>query len=236
MLSANSRSLTLLDEVLDYTGQDEDRFFLLSIPGRPAPSGRHAAFYRPGPIDEDPDDILHGPHLALANGSDVRDRHRVAVFADVDWDDPEQEAVLAGFLRHEIRHAEQWDELGQDFFDLYDLAELVCQWKVGGLPRGGVLYGLIPAEMDANAAAAKFLRERRPGAINAVLNSDYNALARSNTDPGPLTDLPTKMIAFLYLLREVADDPTRSQGITFEQRLRRVSERAARTWASLSAA
>jgi hypothetical protein len=69
-----------------------------------------------------------------------------------------------------------------------------------------------------------------------VLNSDYNALARSNTDPGPLTDLPTKMIAFLYLLREVADDPIRSQGITFEQRLRRVSERAARTWAALSAA
>ena len=100
------------------------------------------------------------------------------------------------------------------------------------MPRGGILYGLIPAEMDANAAAAKFLRERRPEAINMVLNSDYNALARSNTDPGPLTDLPTKMIAFLYLLREVADDPTRSQGITFEERLRRVSERAARTWAS----
>jgi hypothetical protein len=158
----------------------------------------------------------------------------VAIFADVDWDDPEQEAVLAGFLRHEIRHAEQWDELGQDFFDLYDLAELVCQWKVGGLPGGGILYGLIPAEMDANAAAAKFLRERRPEAINMVLNSDCNALARSNTDPGPLTDLPTKMIAFLYLLREVADDPTRSQGITFGQRLRRVSERAARTWTALS--
>jgi hypothetical protein len=44
------------------------------------------------------------------------------------------------------------------------------------------------------------------------------------------------MIAFLYLLREVADDPTRSQGIMFEKRLRRVSERAARTWAALSAA
>lgn len=128
MLSANSRSSILFNEVLDYAAQDQDRFFLVSIPGR------------------------------LANGPDVRDRHRVAVFADVDWDDPEQEAVLAGFLRHEVRHAEQWDELGQDFFDLYDLAELVCQWKVGGLPRGGILYGLIPAEMDANAAAAKLLR------------------------------------------------------------------------------
>ena len=236
MLSAESRSSILFNEVLAYAGQHEGRFFLVPIPGRPALNGRHAAFYRPGPIDEDPDDVLHGPHLALANGADVRDRHRVAVFADIDWEDPEQEAVLAAFLRHEIRHAEQWDELGQDFFDLYDLAELVCQWKVGGLPRGGILYGLIPAEMDANAAAAKFLRERRPKAVDAVLNSDHNVLARSNTDPGPLNDLPTKMIAFLYLLREVADDPIRSQGITFEQRLRWVSERAARMWAAMSAA
>jgi hypothetical protein len=147
-----------------------------------------------------------------------------------------QESVLAGLLRHEIRHAEQYDTLGQVFFDVYDLAELVCQWKVGGLPRGGVLYGLIPAEMDANAAAAKFLRERRPEAIDAVLNSDHNVLARSNTDPGPLTDLPTKMVAFLYLLREVADDPARSRGVTFDDRLRRVSERAARTWEALRAA
>jgi hypothetical protein len=75
VLSANSRSSILFNEVLDYAGQDEDRFFLVSIPGRPAPNGRHAAFYRPGSIDEDPDDILHGPHLALANGPDVRDRH-----------------------------------------------------------------------------------------------------------------------------------------------------------------
>ena len=43
MLSANSRSSILFNEVLDYAGQDEDRFFLVSIPGRPAPNGRHAA-------------------------------------------------------------------------------------------------------------------------------------------------------------------------------------------------
>jgi hypothetical protein len=144
--------------------------------------------------------------------------------------------VLAGLLRHEIRHAEQFDELGPSFFELYDLALLVCRWKVGGLPKGGILYGLIPAEMDANTAAALFLRERRPDALQAVLNSEHNALARSNTDPGPLVDLPTKMVAFLYLLREVADDPARSAGLAFEKRLRFISARAAATWAALSAA
>jgi hypothetical protein len=44
------------------------------------------------------------------------------------------------------------------------------------------------------------------------------------------------MVAFLYLLREVADDPARSRGVTFDDRLRRVSERAARTWEALRAA
>jgi hypothetical protein len=103
-------------------------------PGRPPPNGRHAAFYRPGAIDEEEEAVF-----ALAGtGKNLL-----------------QEAVLAGLLRHEVRHAEQGDELGQVFFNIYDLAELACQWKVCALPRGGILYGLIPAEMDANAAAAK---------------------------------------------------------------------------------
>jgi hypothetical protein len=149
---SSSPLAALFGEVLAHAGVEEDRFLLISIPGRPLPDGRHAAFYHPGSIDEDPNDILHGPQLAEANSPSVLDRHRVAAFAEIDWNDPLQEAVLAGLLRHEVRHAEQFDEFGRDFFDLYDLAELICQWKVGGLPRGGVLYGLIPAETDANKA------------------------------------------------------------------------------------
>jgi len=235
MQSDGSPLSSLFSEVLAEAGHGEERFFLVALPGRPAPNGRHAAFYHPGLIDEDPGDILHGSHLEVANDPEIVDRHRVAAFADIDWDDPLQEAALAGLLRHEVRHAEQYDELGQTFFDLYDIAELVCQWKVGGLPRGGILYGLIPAEMDANAAAARFLRDRRPGAICDVLNSDYNVLARSNTPPGPLSELPTKMVALLYMMREVVDDPARSHGITFEYRLRSISARAAATWATLVA-
>jgi hypothetical protein len=84
----------------------------------------------------------------------------VAAFTEIAWDDPLQEATLAALLRHEIRHAEQFDALGAEFFELYDLADLVCGWKLGGMPRGAALYGLIPAEMDANTASAKFLRDR----------------------------------------------------------------------------
>jgi hypothetical protein len=154
-----------------------------------------------------PDDILHGTQLALANTPQARMRHRIAAFLDIDWNDPLEEATLGALLRHEIRHAEQFDALGAAFFELYDLAYLVCSWKVGGMPRGAALYGLIPAEMDSNTAAARFLRERRPSVVQDVLESDDGQLARSHTDPGPLSDLPTKMVAFLFLLREIADDP-----------------------------
>jgi len=225
----------LLAEVLVHAGQDVDRFYLIPLPGAPSPNGQKAAFYHAGPrIDEDADGMLHGTQLAVANTSEARRRHRVAAFTEIDWDDPLEEAVLAALLRHEVRHAEQFDSLGEEFFELYDLARTIGSWKVGGMPRSATLYGLIPAEMDANTAAAKFLRENRPGVVQAVLESDDGVLARSHTDPGPLPDLPTKMIAFIYLLREVADDPARSpSGLTFEDRLRYVNSRAAATWAAL---
>jgi hypothetical protein len=54
------------------------------------PNGRHADFYHPGSIDEDPNDILHGPQLAEANSPSVLHRHRVAAFAEIDWHDPLQ--------------------------------------------------------------------------------------------------------------------------------------------------
>jgi len=70
--------------------------------------------------------------------------------------------------------------------------------------------------------------------VQEVLESDDGVLARSHTDPGPLDDLPPKMVVFIYLLREVPDDPARSpSGMTFEDRLRFVNARTAATWTAL---
>jgi hypothetical protein len=44
--------------------------------------------------------------------------------------------------------------------ELYGVAENVIAERVGGLAGGGFLYQVIPIEMDANAAAAVFVRER----------------------------------------------------------------------------
>src|SRR4051812_45640739 len=177
----------LFGEVLAHAGQDVNRFYPICLPGAPEANGRKAAFYAAGmTMDDDPDDIVHGTQLALANTPEAKRRHRLATFTDINWEDPVEEAVLAGLLRHEVRHAEQFDALGREFFDLYELALTIGSWKVGGMPRGAMLYGLIPAEMDANTAAAKFLRERRSAVVDAVLGSDDGVLARSHTDPGPL--------------------------------------------------
>src|SRR5688500_12739376 len=104
------RLSALFDEILAYANQDADRFFLIPIPGTPNQNGRKAAFYHAGPtITEDSADILHGKQLTLANTAEARKRHRVAAFTEIAWDETLQEATLAGLLRHEIRHAEQFD-------------------------------------------------------------------------------------------------------------------------------
>jgi hypothetical protein len=80
-------------------------------------------------------------------------------------------------------------------------------WKVGGLPNSAVLYHLEPIEMDANAASALFVRCSYPETLAALLASEDAVLARSNTPPGDLRDLPAKTVAFMFVLREIAEDP-----------------------------
>jgi hypothetical protein len=65
VLRARPCSVPSLPKSFAEARQGEERFFLVALPGRPTPNGRHAAFYQPGLIDEDPGDILHGRHLGL---------------------------------------------------------------------------------------------------------------------------------------------------------------------------
>lgn len=201
--------------------------------------GKKAAYYPPGVyVRPDDEDLLHGRDLELANTPDFIRHHVIAVYSDIDWGDHIQEGLLAAKLRHEVRHAEQFDACGPQIFHLDQLADEACAWKVGGLPRGATLYGVKPVEMDANTAAAMFLRERRPAAVvQAILETDDDGpLARSNTPCGELRDLPTKMVAFLFQFREILEDPTRSAGYSLEKRLRDIDQHAGELWAQLSRA
>jgi hypothetical protein len=131
--------------------------------------------------------------------SDANDPAHINLHRIVLWRDHEL-PVLGGLMRHELEHARQWDVLGTRYFDLIDLVERgVLPHKAGGLDGcAGALINAAPAEQDANAAAAMYLRSRHPEAIPKILlDQDRRQLACSLTGPGPRESLPTRTVAFL---------------------------------------
>jgi hypothetical protein len=70
-----------------------------------------------------------------------------------------------------------------------------------------------------------------------MLASFDSPLARSNTPPGPIAALSAKTVAFLFQLKELAEDSARGpDGTAFEERLRRISGAAAERWLALGPA
>ncbi len=229
--------LSAWDDVVRVSGLDPSRVHLLPVPGAAVADHNKAACYPPHiDLQDEPHDLLHGAMLEEANLPEHRDKHRIAIYEDIDGDDPLAVAIMAGTLRHELRHAEQREAWGGDLFALDELADQLVSWKVGGLPKAAFLYHAKPIELDANAASALYLRERYPTQLRAILDSEDGVLARSNIPPGALDDLPTKTVCFMFTLREVAEDPIRSpSSLSFRNRLRLVAPRWARLWDAMDA-
>lgn len=60
-------------------------------------------------------------------------------------------------------------------------------------------------------------------------------MARSNTPPEAIADLPAKTVAFMFIFREIAEDPAHFANISFERRLEHISAEAAAGWQALAA-
>jgi hypothetical protein len=166
----------------------------------------------------------------------VINKQRIAVYAEFDEADPLELAILGAKLRHELRHAEQrLSASAGELFSLAELADQVARVKVGGLKGGASLYNLMPTEVDANAAAAGFLRAHHGAVVADVLRGDDAALARSNTPPEEIADLPAKTVAFIFIFREIAEDPAHFPNMTFDVRLEQISPAAAACWRGLAA-
>ena len=116
-------------------------------------------------------------------------------------------------MRHELEHARQWDRGGKPVFQLYEHVYELGSVLFGGLPQSGRFYGLVPAEQDANAAAARFAQSHlSPGTIAAEIAGDQSNLFRSPSVADPLS-LLNRMVGFAAIW------PT-----TFEQVLRDAGE------------
>lgn len=152
------------------------------------------------------------PLLQEMNDEECIDAYRIVVFTERTIEG------IAAAVRHELEHSLQREAHGQRLLELHGVAEAVICERVGGLPGGGFLYQVIPDEMDANAAAAVFVRayfgaERIDDLLRAG-DSDSAAL-RSLLGPALLETLPERMVRFLATVPDLCAKWAERQGFAF---------------------
>jgi hypothetical protein len=151
------------------------------------------------------------------------------------WRDRTTEG-LAGAIRHELEHAVQNAAHVKDVEGLYHLAHYALTVRVGDLPGGAMLYQTIPNELDANAAAAVFVRGRygadRVRALLAARDND-SALFRSLVGPAPVESLPERLMGFFLMYRDLCEEYARSQRLGFPQLLNLHWQGAGQLWRQL---
>jgi hypothetical protein len=159
--------------------------------GQPRPTGQEAASWRPNSIidPEFDDDDEFAELLDWANSATIRPLRRVLV-----WTGRTPEGV-AGLLRHELEHTIQLAAHPE-------LDRLHRRAREELMIRGatGKSYNAVPMEVDANRAAARFLRGRygadRLQQLVAYGDKDA-ACFRPTMDPEPLDTLVERMRAFI---------------------------------------
>jgi hypothetical protein len=187
------------------------------------PRGIHA--YEAHDVGQAVDELL-----GELNSDECIDAVRILV-----WRDRTIEGV-AGLIRHELEHALQNEAYGQRVDDLCRLAMGVLAERVGGLPGSGLLYTVIPNELDANAAAAMFVRARfGHDRVRELLEArdEDSALLRSHTGPAPIGGLPERLLAFFIAHRDLCEGFARRHDFRFEQLLDRDWPSAGAAWREL---
>jgi hypothetical protein len=153
-----------------------------------------------------------GPILDEANHDDCIDQHRIVVFTDRTIEG------IAALIRHELEHARQYEAQGQPLSELGGVAEQVIRERVGDLVGGGFLYQVIPIEMDANAAAALFVRTHfgadRIDKLLAQNDKDGSGF-RSLVGPPPIETLPERMIRFLATMPDLCESYAERADLSF---------------------
>lgn len=185
-------------EAVDDAGISLGEVALIWRQGRPRPTGQEATSWNPhSDIEaEFDDDDGFIPALEWANGDPIRGLRRVMV-----WVGRTPEG-LAGLLRHELEHTVQ-NAAHAELAHLHQRAFDEIRNRGGT----GKSYNAIPMEVDANRAAARFLRRRygseRLRQLVAASNVDA-ACFRPTADPDGLDTLTDRMRAFI--LKVMRDD------------------------------
>jgi hypothetical protein len=188
-------------------------------------------------LDPDPPYLFSGEQWDEAVSEPFRDRHRIVLQAAYelpgDLDGSCLRALVGALLRHELEHARQTARWGPDLFNVYQQFILRAMWKTFGGSISGEYLNLVPIELDANAAAAVYLREQHPGAIDQLRGTDWANLCRNVRGPQPRGTLMQRMIAFLSIFRDAIEEL--EDGSPVGNRLRLYHAEAAEMWERLVA-
>lgn len=156
----------------------------------------------------------------------------------LDYDLPEglssdaARAVIGALLRHELQHATQVERWGPELFNIYDqfVFKAMARFFGGSIP--GVYVNNLPIELDANAAAAEYLREHHPKQIDEILLTDCANLARIAQPAQPVDTLMRRTIACLYVYKQQIEELTGD--IPTANRLELYDKEAAGAWRRLT--
>lgn len=164
--------------------------------------GVNAVYYAPGVmVDDTGDDPCLGSVRGALDLPANRNRHRVCLWTGV------PRPLVSARMRHELEHARQCRKHGSALWWLAELVGDVLAEVVGDAPGGAALYNATPIEIDASAAASRYVAQRYGDAVTRDLLDSKHAATdgpnlRPQLDPGPIETLPTRTLAFLWAFPE----------------------------------
>jgi hypothetical protein len=126
------------------------------------------------------------------------DRHRILL------DSSASPLALSAKLRHELEHVRQWQHGGDPLFHVYHASNDGTERYVGEDRRGsGVLYNIVPLEVDANAAASRFIRSRIDASLADQLSNSFDGiLFRKQPPPEAVDTAGVRSVCFASLAAE----------------------------------
>jgi hypothetical protein len=178
-------------------GESRAKLYLFP-PGANLGGGRQAVYQCPGDAAS-----LEPEQRFMEVLNDDLDVHRVGIASGL------EPHIAAGVIRHELEHARQFDRFGRGIFRIQDLIGVACWEKTGFVPvGGGFLINIIPPELDANAAAARFAWLRHTEVLRAYMNepdAGHQVLFRYQRGPEQIDTLVWRTLAYAATLAELCE-------------------------------
>jgi hypothetical protein len=175
-------------------------------------------------------------HYEEADSESKWERHRIVVRLSYGYpptlESDAMQALVGAGLRHELEHARQYQDCPAFYKFIYEAVLPVLRYAFGGSYPNHII-NCMPIELDANAAASRYLKTQHPAHTEALQATPWVDLVRMNTGPQPTATLLSRMVAFLYLFREGAERWAQPHSV--RECITGISEEAGVIWERLTA-